>query len=68
MSSLHKEADTETDNVGTAIGFVFVTIRRAKVLGKIGKGTATQHTFLTAFWSLRIHHVFLRIISEPVLL
>src|SRR5438309_5397949 len=64
---LHGEADTETHNVVTASRFVLVTIRRAKVLRKIGEGTATYHTFSTVFWSLRINLVFLRIISEPVL-
>src|SRR4051812_6214633 len=64
---LHGEAETETHNVVPATRFVLVTIRRAKVLGKIGKGTATYHTFCTLFGSLWINYVFLWIISEPVL-
>jgi hypothetical protein len=38
---LHKEAEAETHSVVTANRFELVTLRRAKVLGKIGKGTAT---------------------------
>src|SRR5262245_17852081 len=64
---LHGKAETETYHVVTTSRFVLVTFRRAKVLRKIGKGTATDHTFFTVFWSLRINHVFFWISSEPVL-
>ena len=64
---LHEKTNTEANRMVTSARLVLVTKRRAKVLGKIGKGTATDHTISSVFSSLRINHVFLRIISEPVL-
>jgi hypothetical protein len=66
-NSLHGEANTETNNVVTAIRFVLVTRRRAKLSGIISEGTATQHTLFTIFWSLWINHILLWIISVPIL-
>ena len=64
---LHTKAKPETYYVVTAIRLVLVTLRRAQVLGEIGKGTATDCTFFAVCWSLGINDVVLRIISEPVL-
>src|ERR1700676_3897492 len=63
--SLHGEADTETD-VGASLAFrIPVTRRRAVAI--IGPATAAQHTQCTLVRPLRITHVFLWIMSTPIL-
>ena len=56
-----------TRRSGTGIRHNPVTVRRAAVLRNAVPGAATQHTVLTFFWTLRVGHVFFRVISVPVL-
>ena len=65
---MQAETETEIDAAAATVArHIPETAGRAAANRKIVPGTATQHTKLAFFRTLRVTYVFLRVISEPIL-
>src|SRR5690242_15642349 len=64
---VHEETETETEAAAKEARLRPETVGRAADPRIVVPGTATHHTGFAFFWSCRVNHVFLRIITEPVL-